>query len=97
MEFPTNDDPPRWQHDETGCVYIGRYKGQYNNYTESGDFDLYWRGDHSGTAIARFGDGESDFLLWPIFAGAQPPLAEAFHRAIDRGLVMRRCGVVFES
>lgn len=75
-------EKPRYKHDCSSCQYLG----------QDGRFDLYYCGESnsdSNTLIARFSDYGPDYYSGMHFgkSGAILPLATAYKRAKERGLI----------
>jgi hypothetical protein len=71
---------PRYQHDCDKCHFLG----------QDAENDLYFcpRGGIP-TVVARFGDGDDDFVSGYNQAALLEPLAEAKRRAVTAGLLPR--------
>jgi len=75
---------PRWEHDSACCTFLGCFNGH----------DLYFcdKDEMGGAVLARYGNEGSNYRSAVLFAGIEknlsiPGLAEAYRRAVARGLI----------
>lgn len=85
---PGEEEPPRFTHDCSTCVYLGRIQSEPGAHaSEREGYDLYFHKEGHVTVIARFGSEGPDYVSGLPLADKVPALAEAKRRAIQRGLL----------
>lgn len=75
---------PQFIHDCECCVFVGRY--EVEDGPANGNYDLYVPMKER-TVLARFGDDGPEYISGLAFRESYPALAEAYRRAVSRGIL----------
>jgi len=78
---------PRFDHDCSGCMYLGNYK----------EFDVYYcRDSGAGSIILRFGDEAPEYASSPVSCAfyTDPELSETSYVMHKVAIDLLRCGYV---